>query len=108
MADPFVPIRQLQAALFSGGPIKIRFGTVTVTWPGGTPNANTATITHGLDSGFPPVVVVGSSIGASFSGYPIVAFGTLTSTTFGAFIRNGDGTSPVAGSTATIAWIAIG
>lgn len=82
-------------------------GTAVGTWPGGSPNAGIVTVTHGL--GVVPVAVVATSQG----GLPAAAAGVVqvfnyTATTFQFNITTADGSLPGAGTTQTIAWVAIG
>ena len=96
-------------ALDAGGvSASVRFGTGTITWPGGSPRANTLNVDHGL--GGTPIVVLAtptSSLGGGVI-FPVVATFAYGATQFSASSVTSDGSSPAAATTHTFVWLAIG
>lgn len=87
-----------------GQTIGLRFGTQTLTWPGSTTTTGSETITHGL--GATPVVVL---VGIQAESVAVMSWANnVGATTFTVAARTGDGTSPAADTTCTLAWLAIG
>jgi hypothetical protein len=90
---------------------QIRFGTATLTWPGGSPRGDNVSVSHGL-ARTPVVVLVTAStgVGASTTVFPVVAVrgGTMTSTTVELTAVTSDGSSPAAATEATVHWLAVG
>lgn len=94
-------------AIDTGGlSIGIRFGTGTVTWPGGSVNSDVVTIDHGLAT--TPRSIQFTPIATATPADIFVSAGSVTSTTFGARGRTTDGSSPAAASTQTFYWLVIG
>lgn len=81
--------------------LAVRFGTKTVTYAGGTTDAN-AVVTHGL--GKTPVVVFTQSGTLVAHARPA----SIGATTFDAALRTVDGTNPVGGTVYTVYWLVIG
>jgi hypothetical protein len=94
--------------LDSGGrSLKIRTGTTTISWPGGSVVSDTETVTHGLGS--TPVAVlltVKDNSGLVLS--PVVDAFTYTSTQFSCRAITIDGTTPLNTATTTVVWLALG
>lgn len=84
-------------------PMKIRIGSVNMTWAGGSAVSNALTISHGL--GRTPSAVVAIMTTSAFTQYAEVD--TFSSTTFRAFSITTNG-NPAAGITIGMWWIAIG
>lgn len=80
-----------------GVSVSQRAGSQVVTWPGGSPITNTATVTHGLDHA--PTSIMLSSSDNSNPGYS-----NITATTFDITARTVDGSLPGAGSTTGVSW----
>lgn len=79
----------------------LRFGTATMTWPGGSPTATTLVISHGL--GTTPHGVIAT---AGINIWAACITGTYTDADFRLGARTFDGTSPAAASTNDVYWIA--
>lgn len=85
-----------------GRSIGVRFGSGTLTFPGGSPSTSTVTVNHGLGRTPVAVCVCNEFLGS------IGSVNTLTSTTFQTLGFTVDGSSPGAGTGAPFYWIAIG
>ena len=100
---------QLSGALLASGGVTpmpdVKAGTQTLTFPGGSGQTGAATISHGL-SGTPSGVAcaVVTPPGATFSIIPYADI--YTATTFRLYANTGDGTTPGAGATVVVAWVA--
>jgi hypothetical protein len=97
--------------LDSGGrSLKIRTGTTTISWPGGSVTSDTETVTHGLGS-TPAVVLVSVASSGGVSGItliPTVQAFTYTSTQFSVTAYTVDAQTPLNTATTPISWLAIG
>lgn len=83
----------------------IRFGTLTLTWPGGAAASNAVAVAHGL--GTTPVAVVATSNTTAGTGLiAVVAFFDATTVTLQG--ETTGGFAPLAAATNTVSWIAIG
>jgi hypothetical protein len=80
----------------------IRFGSGTLTWPGGSAFTNATSVTHGLGTTPAAVLVTGSG------GATLVTANTVGATTFNALGCTIDGSTPAASTTITFYWLAIG
>jgi hypothetical protein len=95
-----------QTADFGSAKPTIRWGTATLTWPGGVPVSGAATVPHGFPSNLQPLEawVSPTNTGSPWCA-PQVDVGA-TNLTITAHTT--DGTNPGAGTTATVYWLAIG
>lgn len=100
MTDPNVLIRQLQGALNGSS---IRGGSIGVTWPGGTPTADTATVTHRLS--VRPVSVQITPTGTLNVRWHVQ---NITTTTFDLVVMTWDASSPAAATERFFYWAVIG
>lgn len=102
--DPLrVLIRQLQGAV---GGKRLKFGTATLTWPGGTSLSNTLTVPHGL-GGAPSEVLATMKVAASGQVWAVHA-GAYTSSSFDLQAEPVAGFAPPLGTTVDAAWMAVG
>lgn len=83
--------------------IDFRWGTATITWPGGDVNSDVITQAHGINR--TPVVafVQPSNEGGSYES--VVGF---NASDLSIQLRRTDGTTPGAGATLTVYWLALG
>lgn len=95
-------LRQLQGAL---GGRSLRGGKAVLTFPGGSPNSGATTVTHNM--GRVPSVTFGPIAGAT-PVVPFVVAGSETTTSFQIGGRMSDGSSPGAGGTQGVYWMAFG
>lgn len=80
----------------------LRFGSASVTWPGGSPNATDTTVTHGLSSTPRCVLMTPTS-----STNAVLSSSSVGSATFLASGTTRDGSSPVAATARSFYWLAI-
>lgn len=95
-------------ALDTGGEsVGIRFGTATVTWAGASGTSGTLVVSHGL--GTTPLVTLASVMGTASDSSVVFAFtgSAPGGSTFNVAARN-PSAIPVNGTTAKVAWLAIG
>lgn len=83
--------------------IAIRFGTQTLTWPGGSPFTDTPSVTHGLGRTPKTVFATANVVTNVVEPYTLVPGATT-------FFLSGwcPNASPSAGSHETVSWLAIG
>lgn len=87
--------------------VGIRFGTATITWPGGTPFATVA-VTHGLGR-TPTAVFAGDAGGGTMNtNIPVWSATSPGATTFTAAAETSDASAPAVGLTRTFYWLAVG
>jgi hypothetical protein len=88
----------------------IRFGTATITWPGGSVRASNTSVSHGL--GRTPAVAIATAqtgVGGSLTVMPVaIVRNTMTDTTLEISAVTSDESSPAAATTATVWWLAVG
>lgn len=95
-----------QVADFGKDGVKVRFGSGTVTWPGASQLTGVVTVTHGM--GLTPTAVVAIATFTAGAGSAMVGLtGAPGATTFTIQGYNPGG-APVAGTTSTFYWLAIG
>jgi hypothetical protein len=93
-----------------GQSLKLRVGTATISWPGGSVTSDTETVTHGMGS-TPVVVLVSVASSGGMSGVtlvPTVQAFTYTSTQFSVTAYTVDAQTPLNTATTPISWLAIG
>ena len=83
-----------------------RFGTGTITWPGGLASSNTINVSHGL-SVTPGAVLVASITSSGLTQIPVLQSGLYTSTQFSVAAGTVDGQTPLASATTGFAWLAV-
>lgn len=95
-------VAEVVTAIFGAAGIKIRFGSNSVTWPGGSPNTSDTTVTHGL--GADPSLVLTSNISTTNM---VLMSHTETITTFKVAGTTRDGSSPANGTQRFFYWLAL-
>jgi hypothetical protein len=100
------------AALMAGGNLLVlgrllagagfRFGLATVTWPGGSPNATTTTVTHELGRAPQAAFLTGVDTTNMVLSQP-----TRNATDFTVNATTRDGTSPAAATVRNFYWLAL-
>lgn len=99
-----LPLSGVQPLMLAAvGARSVAFGTGTETWPGGTQQGATITVTHGLGT-TPALVFVIGSTGAFMTSYVVFTLGSTTFQTRG-WAATG---TPAAASSETFYWLAIG
>lgn len=109
LADNSVSDRNFQKLMsvvpdMGGQSVGIRFGTVTITFPGGSPNGQ-ATVPHGL--GRVPASFSATLTGAS-DVIPIIQAGTFDATNFVLVASTKTGANLAAGQQRSFFWMVIG
>lgn len=99
-------IDQLNGLLIDTGgrSVGIRFGSNTITWPGGSGTTSSTTVTHGLGR-TPAGVYVSASTTLGGTHINATSVGATTFSVQGTTI---DGSSPAGGTTGTFYWLVIG
>lgn len=94
------------SGLFGGKSVEVRFGTDTLTYPGGSVLTNVKTITHGL--GRTPVAVVAVGAQGSTQGIVAMTCENVGATTFDARAQDVSAIARAAGFQVSLFWFAVG
>lgn len=86
---------------------KIDFGSTAVTYPGGSITSTALSVSHSVGA-VPLCVVVSGSSNSGLTTYPAWTAQTVTNISFLVAATTVDGQTPVAGSTSSFYWLAIG
>lgn len=98
-----INIRALVGTLDIGQVSGVRFGSSTLTYPGGAPTV-TLTVSHGLAAA--PTTIVATPDNSATGKLTNASVGNITPTTFDITGHTIDGSNPAAATTVAVYWVA--